>query len=103
MLETIHHLYDRVDRFTKILLFEAKLKNLRDEKKINNRQYAIMNGIHNHEKLLTLTQLKQMPWFIALYDKLSDKTKQRDIAKLKALNLVFIENKQLVPSYFKGN
>jgi Fic family protein len=88
MLETINHLHTRVNDLVRVALFDAKLKHLKDDKTFNNRQYAIVNAILNHSTPLTTSQLKQLPWFVALYDKLTDKTKSRDIIKLKALKLI---------------
>lgn len=88
MLETINHLHDRVNDMMRVLLFTARLKELKDSKQLNNRQYAIVNQILKQRGLQTLAQLKQSPWFIALYDKLTDKTKSRDLAKLKELHLI---------------
>lgn len=88
MLETINHLHDRVNDMMRVLLFTARLKELKDSKQLNNRQYAIVNQILKQRELQTLAQLKQNPWFIALYDKLTDKTKSRDFAKLKELHLI---------------
>lgn len=88
MLETINHLHDRVNDMMRVLLFTARLKELKDSKQLNNRQYAIVNQILKQRELHTLAQLKQSAWFIALYDKLTDKTKSRDFAKLKELHLI---------------
>lgn len=88
MLETINHLHDRVNDMMRVLLFTARLKELKDSKQLNNRQYAIVNQVLKQRELQTLAQLKQNPWFLALYDKLTDKTKSRDLAKLKELHLI---------------
>lgn len=88
MLETINRLHDRVNEMVSKLLLRAKLAELKETKQLNQRQYAIMTMLLNQPKPLSLAQLKQQPWFIALYDKLSDKTKSRDLAGLKGFGMV---------------
>lgn len=88
MLETINRLHDRVNEMVSKILLRAKLAELKETKQLNQRQYAIMTMLLNQPEPLSLAQLKQQPWFIALYDKLSDKTKARDLAELKALGMV---------------
>lgn len=103
MLETINHLHDRVNHLIHIVIFEANLKRMHDEKVINDRQYAIANAVVHKGEGLPLNLLKKEPWYIALYSKLTDKTKSRDITKLKALNLVWVdESGELFPEFVAG-
>lgn len=100
MLETINHLQDRVNRLIHIVLFEANLKRMHDDKEINDRQYAIVNAVLHHGSGLSLSQLKKEPWYLALYAKLTDKTKSRDWSKLKELKLIVVdENGRLAPGF----
>jgi len=102
MLETINHLHDRVNDLVRILLFQARVKNLYDEKQINKRQYAIVNAVLKNQTVLTLKALKKEPWFEVLYDKLTDKTMSRDLNQLKALELIAINEKhQVLPGFLK--
>lgn len=98
LLETINHLHNRVNRLIHIVLYETHLKRLHDEKTLNDRQYAIANAVLQKGSGLALNQLKQAPWYLALYSKLTDKTKSRDLAKLKELKLILVdENGLLAP------
>lgn len=90
-LETINHLHDRVNYLVKEVLFEARLKKLLDEKDINQRQYAIMNAVLQNRSLLNLSLLKKQPWYLALYLKLTEKTKSRDLIQLKNLKLLLVD------------
>lgn len=101
MLQTINHLHDRVNRMIHIVLYETDLKRLHDNKQINDRQYAIVNAVlHNGD--LSLEQLKGAPWYRALYSKLTDKTRSRDLSKLKELGLMLVdEHDHLVPGFVK--
>ncbi|VAW46902.1 hypothetical protein MNBD_GAMMA04-2276 [hydrothermal vent metagenome] len=100
MLETINHLHDRVNRMIHVVLFEAKIKRLYDEKGINDRQYAIINEVFRNDGIapINLSNLKQLPWYIALYSKLTDKTRKRDLSSLQKLELILIdEDGRLLP------
>lgn len=102
MLETINHLHDRVNRLIHIVLFEAKLKRMHDEKQINDRQYAIVNAVLHNGAGLSLNHLKKEPWYLALYSKLTDKTKSRDLSKLKELKLILVnEEGELMPGFIE--
>lgn len=100
MLETINHLHNRVNRLIHIVLYEANLKRLHDDKGINDRQYAIVNAVLHNGSGMALNHLKKEPWYLALYSKLTDKTKSRDLSKLKELKLVVVdENGYLAPGF----
>lgn len=96
MLAGINRLHDRVNAIVELLLFETRIKHLRDIKEINLRQYAIMTQIMERNKPLKLDELRRAPWFEALYAKLGDKTKQRDLSGLREQELLFVDEKGLV-------
>lgn len=88
MLLSINKLHDRVTRLVNIILFENDLKRRHDEKEINARQYAIVTQLMEAAAPVSRTTLRRAPWYQALYSRLTDKTKQRDLSRLKALGLV---------------
>ena len=88
MLETINHLHDRVNRLVHMVLFETNVKRLHDEGRINERQYAIVNQVLKLGAPVVLAELRKEPWYLALYSKLTDKTKSRDLSNLKKLDLL---------------
>lgn len=96
MLASIDRLHDRVNDMVKSLLFESNIKHLRDTKKINLRQYAILTQIMERGKPMPIDELRRAPWHKALYAKLGDKTKQRDLSKLREQKLLYIDEKGLL-------
>lgn len=96
MLASIDRLHDRVNDMVKSLLFESHIKHLRDTKEINLRQYAILTQIMERGKPMPIDELRRSPWHKALYAKLGDKTKQRDLSKLREQKLLYIDEKGLV-------
>jgi hypothetical protein len=80
----------------KSLLFESHIKLLRDTQEINLRQYAILTQIMERDKPMQIDELRRAPWHKALYAKLADKTKQRDLSKLREQGLLYIDKNGLV-------
>ena len=96
MLAGINRLHDRVNAMVRLLLFENQIKHLRDTKEINLRQYAILTQIMERGKPFQLDELRRAPWYTALYAKLGDKTKQRDLSRLREQELLVVDEKGLV-------
>ncbi len=87
-LDSLHRLHDRVNRLVTILLFENDLKRRHDAREINARQYAIVTQILAAGRPVPLDELRRYPWYLALYIRLTDKTKQRDLRRLRELGLI---------------
>ncbi len=96
MLASINRLHDRVNAMVRLLLFESHIKHLRDTKAINLRQYAILTQVIERDKPLQIDELRRAPWHEALYAKLGDKTKQRDLSGLREQELLYVDEKGLV-------
>lgn len=92
MLISINKLHYRVNNLVKFILFENDVKRRHDEKEINTRQYAIVTQLMETGAPVPLTVLRRAPWYIALYSKLTDKTKQRDLSRLKEQGLIIQDN-----------
>ncbi len=88
MLKSINRLHDRVNILVNLLLFQNRLRVLRDSKEINMRQYAIVTELLKTSGTITPDELKGMPWYQALYEKLTTKTMQRDLRQLRTLDLL---------------
>lgn len=102
LLETINHLHDRVNRLVHIVLYETHLKRLHDDREINDRQYAIVNQVLKYGTPVVLAELRKEPWYLALYSKLTDKTKSRDLSHLKKLDLLVDLGKgKVAPSFIR--
>lgn len=93
MLTSINRLHDRVNAIVSVLLFETTIKRMLDNKEINLRQYAILNQVLERGKALPLDELRRSPWYVALYARLNDKTKQRDLKSLRDLKLLYVDDK----------
>lgn len=97
---SINRLHDRVNRIVKVLLFQTQVRHLYDEKQLNGRQYTIINQLLATSEPLTLADIRREPWYQNLYLKLSDKTRQRDLYRLRELGLVTVDPKeQLWPGF----
>ncbi len=103
MLAGINRLHDRVNVIVRLLLFETRIKHLRDTKEINLRQYAILTQVIERDKPIKIDELRRAPWFEALYARLGDKTKQRDLSRLREQELLFVDEKGIVwPGFVRG-
>ena len=69
---------------------------MRDTKEINLRQYAILTQVMERGKPFQIDELRRAPWLEALYAKLGDKTKQRDMSGLREQGLLVVDEKGLV-------
>jgi Fic family protein len=91
LLAGINKLHDRVNSLVTLLMFESRLKHALDDKEINARQYAIVTQVLNAGAPLPLAELRKAPWYAAMYDRRTDKTKQRDLSRLHAMGLVIVD------------
>jgi Fic family protein len=99
MLDTINYLHDRVNEMIHMVLFETRVKLLHDQKEINDRQYAIVNEVVAEGGPTSLKKLRQEPWYQAMYSRLTDKTRSRDLKKLIELGLLFENEGHLLPAF----
>ncbi|WP_246262266.1 Fic family protein [Aromatoleum evansii] len=98
MLLTINALHDRVNRLVSILLFQSRTRELLDSKAINSRQYTIVSQLLTQGRPVPLGELRHTPWYASLYLKLNDKTRSRDLKKLRELELLVLDQEdQLWP------
>jgi len=91
MLSTLNALHDRVNDLVILLLFENELKRLHDAKEINARQYAIVSQVLEAGGNLSLADLRRAPWYLGLYTQRTDKTKQRDLRRLREKKLLVLD------------
>ena len=62
-----------------------------DEKQINARQYTILSQLLDRGRPLSLDEIRQAPWYTSLYLKRNDKTRSRDLNRLREMALVFLD------------
>ena len=91
MLATIDALHDRVNRLVGVLLFQSRCRELLDNKTLNPRQYTIVSQLLAQGRAQGLDAVRHAPWSASLYLKLNDKTRSRDLKKLRELELVFLD------------
>lgn len=91
MRVVINKLHDRVNGIVVVLLFETQIKQLLDRKEINSRQYTILSQLLDRGKPMPLEEIRQAPWYGSLYLKLNDKTRQRDLHRLREMELLFLD------------
>ena len=91
MLESLHSLHGRVNRIVELLLFETDLKRRHDAREINDRQYAIVSQVLDAGHPVPLPEMRRAPWYRALYTRLTDKTKQRDLRRLREQGLLHLD------------
>ncbi len=91
MRQTINSLQDRVNRLVAMLLYESNIRRALDEKQINARQYTILSQLLDRGRPLSLDEIRQAPWYTSLYLKRNDKTRSRDLNRLREMALVFLD------------
>jgi Fic family protein len=91
LLVSLDSLHERVNHLVSGLLFENDLKRRHDEKGINARQYAIVSQVLAAGRPVPLAELRRAPWYLALYVRRTDKTKQRDLNGLRQQGLVVLD------------
>lgn len=102
MRQTINTLHDRVNRLVNMLLFESNIRRALDEKTINTRQYTIVSQLLDKGRPLPLTEIRHAPWYTSLYLKRNDKTRQRDLKRLREMELVFLDTEnRLWPGFIR--
>lgn len=92
MLVTINALHDRVNRLVGLLLFQSRCRELLDAGTINARQYTIVSQLLAQGQPQSMDEVRHAPWYASLYLKLTDKTRGRDLKKLRELELVFLDS-----------
>jgi Fic family protein len=92
MRQTINTLHDRVNRLVNMLLYESGIRRALDEKRINTRQYTILSMLLGRGGPYPLDALRQAPWYGSLYLRRNDKTRQRDLRRLRELELAHLDS-----------
>ena len=97
---TINGLQDRVNRLVAMLLYESNIRRALDEKRINARQYTILSQLLDRGRPLPLDEVRRAPWYTSLYLKRNDKTRSRDLHRLREMELAFLDtDNALWPSF----
>ena len=103
MRQTLDALHDRVNRIVDQLLFDARLVAALEAGALNARQYAIVRRVLDNGHPLSLTELRQSSAYQTLYRKKTDKTKQRDLRRLREQGWLRVDaGGMLAPGFIAG-
>jgi hypothetical protein len=91
MLPVIEKLHERVNAMVMVVLLQAELSHRMRSGEINKRQWAIAHKVLDGGAPVKLAEMQKQPWFIAMYAKSSNRTRDRDMQKLRALQLLHID------------
>jgi hypothetical protein len=101
MRQTINDLHDRVNRIVAMLLYESNIRRTLDDKRINVRQYTIVSQLLDKGPQ-PLDEVRKAPWYASLYLKLNLKTRQRDLRRLREMELAYLDaDNRLWPGFVK--
>jgi len=96
MLTVINNLHDRANGIIALVLYENMLNTMLKEKKINMRQYTIVTTMMETSLVMSISSLQSKSWYHALYNKLTPKTRSRDLKGLEEQKLIKISgNKEI--------
>lgn len=98
MLGALNKLHDRCNMITRVLMYEYKVKQLHETKKLNTRQYTILQQIAHSATPIRSKELSNIPWYAELYRQLHPKTAKRDFDQLFAEKLLEEHEGLLRPS-----
>lgn len=103
MRQTLDALHDRVNRIVVRLLFDARLVAATEAGELNPRQYAIVRRVLDNGRPLALTELRQGSAYQTLYRNKTDKTKQRDLRRLREQGWLRVDGSGLLrPGFIAG-
>lgn len=91
MRQTINALHDRVNRLVGMLLHASNIRRALDDKEINVRQYTILSQLLDRGRPYALEEMRRAPWYLSLYLQRNDKTRQRDLRRLRELELLYLD------------
>ena len=93
--EVFFSLHARTNQLVSILLYENYVSSCYREKKINERQYMIINNLLPKGYEHPIKTVQSQAWYAGMYEKLTRKTRDRDLRKLVDLGLISIKDKEL--------
>ena len=90
MLNVLNRLHNRVNRIIAMLLYETSLNAKLQNKEINIRQFTLINNLLPHGNEHPLSTMQSQSWYLGLYQKLTPKTRARDLKGLAEVGLITI-------------
>lgn len=99
MMEVTNRLHDRVCLLISSVLYQVRIDDALRKKLIKERQYLLVKSMMTMGRPMTTPELFAQPWHQALYKKLSDRTKARDLDRLKETSLVLSKDGRWLPNF----
>jgi Fic family protein len=87
---SVERLHDRVNNLLRIVLFENAINDLLRRRAINSRQHTILMKLPV-DPPIPIKELRAQAWYEALYDRLTTKTRDRDLRRLSERDLIRID------------
>lgn len=100
--ETFFSLHARTNQYISIVLYENIVSSCYREKKINERQFTIINNLLPKGYEHPIETVRSQAWYTGMYERLTRKTRDRDLRKLVELGLISIHNKRLKLLVFRN-
>lgn len=102
MLPVIERLHDRVNQLVGVVLFRAKIVEMVRDGRLNTRQWAIVDRVLNEGKAVSLDALQREPGYLAMYDKRTKRTRDRDLSGLREQKLLRLKEDGKLSPWFMG-
>ena len=93
--EVFFSLHFRVNQLLGVVLYENHVSSCYREGDINGRQFMIINNLLPRGTGHALRSVQTQPWYTGMYEKLTRKTRDRDLRSLVELGLVSIQDRKL--------
>ena len=93
--EVFFSLHSRVNQLLGFVLYENYVSSCYRERTINERQFMIINNLLPRGTEHALRMIQTQPWYTGMYEKLTRKTRDRDLRKLIDLGLISVQDREL--------
>ncbi len=93
--EVFFSLHFRVNQLLGVVLYENHVSSCYREGDINGRQFMIINNLLPRGTGHALRSVQTQPWYTGMYEKLTRKTRDRDLRNLADLGLVSVQDREL--------
>ncbi|MBI5136870.1 MAG: Fic family protein [Nitrospirae bacterium] len=91
LLATVNRLHDRMNELLGDVLLQNMVTQMLHERKLNARQFTILQNLPSEG--MTQRELRDAPWYQSLYLRFTDKTRDRDMGRLRELSLVSVDDR----------
>jgi Fic family protein len=103
LLNVINELQDRINNMVGYLLYDVTVNDYLRSKKINVRQFTIINNLKPKGIEHSLDEMQNQNWYKGLYEKLTTRTQYRDLNKMQDLGLIKLLPKRRLKLIIPGS